>query len=62
MMTVTVHRGRAQPPLADQVVEEPGQLIGERLREPVPTRGHEPGNNNAEELLDRTAHLLGHRP
>jgi hypothetical protein len=62
MVAVSMDRGGAQPALFDQVVEEARNDVDEGLRVRAPTGRLEAGEHDREQLLDRTSHLLRHRP
>ncbi len=62
VMTIGEHRGRTQATLLDQVVEETRDHSGEGLGVVRPAGGLEAGEHDREQLLDRAADLLRHRP
>jgi hypothetical protein len=61
VVPVAIHRGWTKSPLLDQVVEEAGGDIAERLTMVGPARRLEAGHHNRQHLLDRAADLLRHR-
>jgi hypothetical protein len=53
-----VERAAAKPALAQQVPKEPRELVDEWHLKQRAAASHEPGNNKAKHLLDRTTDVL----
>ncbi len=53
-----MERGAAKPALAQQVLEEPRELVDERNLKQRAAASRDPGNNKAKHLLDRTTDVL----
>ena len=60
MVLVGTNRHRPKTTLGGQVLEEPRYHVGERHPSVGSTPAVETGNNQTQQLLDRTAHLPAH--
>ena len=59
LMLIAVDRPGPQPPLAAQILKEPGRDAGERDITTLPAAADKAGKHHLQHLLDRTAHLPG---